>query len=297
MHLSMHNWMRSEPIEVTVARLARFGYGSIEIKGEPDQYDTADVRKLLADNGLTCWGAVTLTLAERNLCAKDEQQRAASVQYVKDVVTMVKELEGQEITIVPSTVGKIVPDGTPEQEWEWCVASLQEVHEHANAAGVRMAIEPLNRFETHFVNRGEQALALADAVGPDVGVCLDCFHMNIEEVDLLETIRAIGPRLTDFHVADNNRMACGMGALDWPAIVADAEGDRLRRRADRRVRRPDRPHAGQPLPRRPGDQPGRHQPRGAAVHHRPRQQPAVGGVLQHARRAVRDDAAAADLTS
>ena len=80
MHLSMHNWMRSEPIEVTVARLARFGYGSIEIKGEPDQYDTADVRKLLADNGLTCWGAVTLTLAERNLCAKNEQQRAASVQ-------------------------------------------------------------------------------------------------------------------------------------------------------------------------------------------------------------------------
>ena len=220
MHLSMHNWMRSEPIEVTVARLARYGYGSIEIKGEPDQYDTADVRKLLADNGLNCWGAVTLTLAERNLCAKDEQQRAASVQYMKDVVTMVKELEGQEITIVPSTVGKIVPDGTPEQEWEWCVAGLQEIREHANGAGVRIAIEPLNRFETHFVNRGEQALALADAVGPDVGVCLDCFHMNIEEVDLLETIRAIGPRLTDFHVADNNRLACGMGALDWPAIVS-----------------------------------------------------------------------------
>ena len=84
MHLSMHNWMRSEPIEVTVARLARFGYGSIEIKGEPDQYDTKDVRALLADYGLTCWGAVTLTLAERNLCAKDEKQRAASVDYVKE---------------------------------------------------------------------------------------------------------------------------------------------------------------------------------------------------------------------
>ena len=220
MHLSMHNWMRSEPLETTVARLARYGYGSIEIKGEPDQYDTKDVRALLAEHKLTCWGAVTLTLAERNLCAKDEAQRAASVQYVKDVVTMVKELEGQEITIVPSTVGKIIPDGTPEQEWQWCVESLQEVHELASAAGVRIAIEPLNRFETHLVNRGEQALALADAVSPDVGVCLDCFHMNIEEVDLLDAIRAIGPRLTDFHVADNNRMACGMGSLDWPSIVA-----------------------------------------------------------------------------
>ena len=132
---------------------------------------------------------------------------------------MVKELEGTEITIVPSTVGKIVPDGTPDEEWTWAVESLKEIHEHANKAGVVMAIEPLNRFETHFITRGEQALALADAVAPDVGVCLDCFHMNIEEVDLLETIRTIGPRLNDFHLADNNRMACGMGSLDWPAIV------------------------------------------------------------------------------
>ena len=101
MHMSMHNWMRSEPLEVTLARLARCGYGSIEIKGEPDQYDTKDVRKQLDDYELSCWGAVTLTLGDRNLCAKDEQQRAATVQYMKDVVTMVKELDGQEITIVP----------------------------------------------------------------------------------------------------------------------------------------------------------------------------------------------------
>lgn len=219
MHLSMHNWMRSEPIEVTVARLARFGYGSIEIKGEPDQYNTADVRALLTSYGLKCWGAVTLTLGERNLCAKNEKQRADSVDYMKRVVTMSKELGGSEITIVPSTVGKVVPDATPEEEWKWCVDSLKEIHEHATKAGIVMAIEPLNRFETYFVTRGEQALALADAVAPDVGVCLDCFHMNIEEVDLLATIRKVGSRLKDFHVADNNRMACGMGSLDWTAIV------------------------------------------------------------------------------
>ena len=185
MHMSMHNWMRSEPLDVTLARLARFGYESIEIKGEPDQYDTKTVRGQLDHYGLRCWGAVTLTLAERNLCAKDEAQRAASVQYVKDCVTMVKELDGEEITIVPSTVGKIVPDGTPEEEWAWAIESLTEVHDHASAAGIRMAIEPLNRFETHFVNRGAQALALADAVAPDVGICLDAFHMNIEEADFL----------------------------------------------------------------------------------------------------------------
>ena len=219
MHLSMHNWMRSEPIEVTIARLARYGYGSIEIKGEPDQYDTKDVRALLDQYGLKCWGAVTLTLAERNLCAKDEQQRAATVQYMKDCVTMVDELDGHEITIVPSTVGKIVPDGTPEEDWQWCVDGLKEIHEHATKAGVHMAIEGLNRFETYFINRGDQALELANAVAPDVGVCLDAFHMNIEEIDFFQAIRDAGDRLVDFHVADNNRMACGMGALDWPKIV------------------------------------------------------------------------------
>jgi sugar phosphate isomerase/epimerase len=219
MHMSMHNWMRSEPLDVTLARLKRCGYESIEIKGEPDQYDTKTVRGQLDQYGLRCWGAVTLTLGERNLCAKDPDQRAASVQYVKDCVTMVHELDGEEITIVPSTVGKIVPDGTPEEEWGWAVESLQEVHEHANEAGVRMAIEGLNRFETHFINRGEQALALADAIGPDVGICLDAFHMNIEEADFLGAIRAAGSRLYDFHVADNNRLAAGMGAFDWPSIV------------------------------------------------------------------------------
>lgn len=220
MHMSMHNWMRSEPLEVTLARLARFGYGSIEIKGEPDQYETKTVRQQLDHYGVRCWGAVTLTLGDRNLCAKDEAQRAASVRYVNACVTMVKELDGEEITIVPSTVGKITPDGTPEQEWAWAIESLTQVHEHASAAGIRMAIEPLNRFETHFINRGAQALALADEIGPDVGICLDAFHMNIEEVDFLGAIRAAGSRLFDFHVADNNRMAAGMGALDWPAIIS-----------------------------------------------------------------------------
>jgi sugar phosphate isomerase/epimerase len=138
---------------------------------------------------------------------------------MKDCVTMVKELNGHEITIVPATVGKIVPDATPEEEWQWVVDGLKDIHEHASAAGVRMAIEGLNRFETYFVNRGDQALALADAVAPDVGVCLDAFHMNIEEIDFFQAIRDVGDRLVDFHVADNNRMACGMGQLDWAKIV------------------------------------------------------------------------------
>ena len=220
MHLSTHNWMRAEPLDVTLARISRLGFESIEISGEPKQYETKKSRESLKKHKIRCWGAVTLTLGERNLAAKNEKQRAASVDYVKSVVTMIKELEGEEITIVPATVGKVVPDGTPQEEWRWVVDGLKEVYAHATKAGVRMAIEPLNRFETYFINRGDQALALAADVGPNCGVCLDMFHMNIEEKDLYATIRKVGKKLFDFHVAENNRLAPGMGGHDWKRVVS-----------------------------------------------------------------------------
>jgi sugar phosphate isomerase/epimerase len=142
-----------------------------------------------------------------------------SVKYTKDTMTMVKELGGEEITIVPGTVGKIVADASPDEEWAWAVESLKQCYDHGLKEGVRLAIEPLNRFETYFLNRHDQALLLAKAVGPDCGICLDLFHMNIEERDMLQALRNAKGRLNDVHVADNNRMACGMGAIDWKAVI------------------------------------------------------------------------------
>ena len=220
MHLSMHNWMRAEPIEVTIRRLARYGYKSIEISGEPEVFDTKELRTLLAEYGIACWGAVSLMFEGRDLIHADEAVRAASIHYLNDCVTMVKELDGFEMTIVPSQVGKVAPMDTPEQEWAWAVESLKEIYSHAQKEGIRLALEPLNRFETNFLNRADQAMLLAEEVGPDCGVCLDTFHLNIEEADMLGAIRDARERLVDFHVADNNRMACGMGALDWPQIIS-----------------------------------------------------------------------------
>ena len=220
MHLSTHNWMRAEPLEVTLRRIRKYGYESIEISGEPAQYEIGETRRLLKEHGIRCWGAVTLTLGERNLAAKDEGQRTRSVDYVKSVLTMVSELEGEIITLVPATVGKVVPDATPEEEWGWVVDATRECFHHAQKVGVKIAVEPLNRFETYFFNRAAQALALADAVSPECGVCLDAYHLNMEEADIHDAIRLAGKRLFDFHVADNNRFAAGLGHLEWPKIVA-----------------------------------------------------------------------------
>ena len=93
------------------------------------------------------------------------------------------------------------------------------MYAYTEANGLKIGIEPINRFETYFINRGEQALALAEAVGPNCGVCLDTFHMNIEEEDLFATMKKVGSRLVNFHVADNNRLAPGMGHMDWKRIM------------------------------------------------------------------------------
>lgn len=204
---------------MTLARISRLGFESIEISGEPEQFKPAECRPLLKQYGIRCWGSVTLTLGDRNLAAKDPAQRAATVDYFKSLVEMVHELDGTEVTIVPATVGKVVPDATPEEEWAWVVAGLQEVYDLAEKRGVRMALEPLNRFETYFMNRADQAMALAQEVGPNCGVCLDVFHMNIEEVDMFEAVKASKERLVDIHVAENNRLAPGMGAIDWEKFV------------------------------------------------------------------------------
>ena len=211
--------MRAEPLGTTLKRIKEFGYESIEISGEPTQYDVKETRTLLKEHGIRCWGGVTLTLGERNLAAKDEGQRARSVDYVKSVITMVSEFDGEIITLVPATVGKVVPDATEQEEWKWVIDATRECFAHAKKKGVRIAIEPLNRFETYLFNRCAQALALADAVSPECGVCLDTFHLNIEEEDMYEAIRLAGRQLFDFHVADNNRFAAGLGHLDWAKIV------------------------------------------------------------------------------
>ena len=219
--VSMHNWMRPEPIETTITRLAEAGYDGIEIAGEPAVYDVGHVRSLLEENGLECWGSVTIMVGGRDLLHEDRYVRIGSIQYCKDTIDLIAGLGGKMLTVVPSTVGKIVPMGSPEDEWQWAIDSLKEVNAYAEDKGVRLALEPLNRFETYFLNRHDQALALAEDVGGTCGICLDIFHMNIEEADWKQALRtaAEAGKLVDVHVADNNRMPCGQGAIDWADFI------------------------------------------------------------------------------
>jgi sugar phosphate isomerase/epimerase len=218
--LAAHNWMRPEPLEVTLARLSRLGYQGLEIMGEPVKYEPKETRALLNKFKLQCWGAVTIMLKSRDLIHADKYIRIGSTEYVKECITLVKELGGEILTLVPSEVGKINPMADPETEWRWAVECLKPIADHARKQKVRIALEPLNRFETNFLNKHDQALCLADAVGPDVGVCLDAFHINIEESDPFAAIKKVGKRLNNFHIADNNRRAPGEGTYDWKKLLS-----------------------------------------------------------------------------
>lgn len=220
MHLSAHTWMRPEPLRTTLARLKRLGYSSVELAGEPQQYPVPEVLALLEEYDIRCWGMVTIQTGERDLTAPNRQQRQETVAYMKDVVEMCAQLGGEIVTVVPGRVGKTVPEASPEEEWSWVVESLREVAAFAEQNRIKVALEPLNRFETHFLNRADQALALADAVGYGCGIAFDTFHMALEESDMYAAMRRCGARIFDFHTGDNNRFAAGEGSLDWSKIIS-----------------------------------------------------------------------------
>lgn len=220
MDVCMHNWMRPEPIERTIARLAELKYDGIQIMGEPRKYDWKQVRKLLDQHKLRCFGSVSIMIKGRDLIHADSYYRDMSVEYLKEIIDMVAALGGDFFTLVPSEVGKVVAMDTPEQEWAWAVEGIRKVAKHGKKKGVKIGLEPLNRFETNFLNRHDQAIKLMEDVGEEnVGVCLDAFHINIEEADPYEAVKKTAPYLVDFHVADNNRRAVGEGSWDWKKLI------------------------------------------------------------------------------
>ena len=97
MKVAMHNWMRAEPVETTIRRLAKFGYDGIEISYDSvalgdNAPGTAAVRQSLKDNGIECVGSISLMFAGRDLIHADPAVRADSVDYLKGAITMIKEL-------------------------------------------------------------------------------------------------------------------------------------------------------------------------------------------------------------
>jgi D-psicose/D-tagatose/L-ribulose 3-epimerase len=164
---------------------------------------------------------------ERDLASDDAGARAGGVAYLRRCVDVAVAC-GATIVGGPLYGTPLVFAGRPPRPFDAAqraervarvVAGLQDAGGYAAQHGVRLAVEPLNRFETDFCNTARQAIDLVRQVGnPAVGVMLDTFHMNMEENDLPEAIRQAAPHLIHFQANENHRGFLGTGHLDWPAI-------------------------------------------------------------------------------
>jgi sugar phosphate isomerase/epimerase len=124
------------------------------------------------------------------------------------------------LLIVGLIHGPVPPDTDRETAAERLLDALGRVARAARDAGVRIVIEPINRYESNWLNTVNEVSDLIGRLGEDnVGVLPDTFHMNIEEADVLDALRRARPRLWHVHVADSNRRAPGAGHLDWSGIV------------------------------------------------------------------------------
>jgi D-psicose/D-tagatose/L-ribulose 3-epimerase len=100
-------------------------------------------------------------------------------------------------------------------------AGLRPVADVAGERDVKLAVEPLNRYETSLINTVEQGLELLEAVDHEAcGLLLDTFHMNIEEKDPAAAARTAGERIAHVHACGTDRGSPGADAFDWPPFLA-----------------------------------------------------------------------------
>ena len=194
---------------------------------EPGEFDLAETRRALADNGLGVLLAARVNLT-RDLSSADAGAYAAGVKYLETCVEVAAAL-GAPIVGGPLYGAPLVFAGRPpapvaeterQRRIEAIVGGLKQAGKAAEGAGVKLAIEALNRFETDIANTTGHALALAEAVGsPAVGVMLDTFHMNMEDFSIPDSIRRAAPHLIHFQANENNRGFVGAGHIDWPEVA------------------------------------------------------------------------------
>lgn len=210
-------------LERNVAKIASLGYDGVELAvRDPNLLDREDLRRLMADHGLEVSAIATgQAHSEEGLSFTDPDQsvRARAIERIIDQIDLASTLEA--IVIVGLIRGRVVEGVGRERAMDWLAAALEECLEEAARREVKLALEPLNRYETELINTVAEGLSLVAQMKADnFGLLLDTFHMNIEEPSIEESILQAGPHIFHFHVADSNRWYPGGGHLEFATFVA-----------------------------------------------------------------------------
>ncbi len=227
MNLGISTWVWTSPattrkLEDLIPHIADMGFDVVELPVEsPGQFDPARVRALADANGLGV--SVCAVIGEgRDLLLPE--QVPDGVAYLRACIDIAAEM-GSPTLVGPfySAVGRCWRMTAQERERDVArlVRVLRDLGDRAAARGVSLGIEPLNRFETSFLNTTEQAIELVESAShPAVGLSLDIFHLGIEEKSPGDALRRAGSHLVHVQVAENDRGTPGTGHLPWHDIRA-----------------------------------------------------------------------------
>ncbi|MEO6181816.1 MAG: sugar phosphate isomerase/epimerase [Verrucomicrobiota bacterium] len=204
-------------------RFKKWGFETIEIPIEdPSHIDPAHVKRELDKNGLVCGSVCACMGGGRDLRGTPEQQKTGLDYMMKLIDQMVVLNCPSLIGPVYSEVGRAdaVPEKEYKQQWKTVVKHLKTLAKYAAKNKKQVCLEPLNRFETDFINTCDQGLKMIKDVGsPALRLHLDTFHMNIEEKDQAKAIRKAGKLLSHFHACGSDRGTPGNDHIDWKPIV------------------------------------------------------------------------------
>ncbi|MEV5981340.1 sugar phosphate isomerase/epimerase family protein [Streptomyces sp. NPDC052114] len=220
-----HSPVTTEALTETLPRLAHWGFDCVELPLEnPDDWDPAAAAKLLDATGLAPAAVVAVMSDGRNLVRADLTTARATQDYLRRCVDAAHAV-GAPVVAGPvyAPVGRTwrIDRAARTAAYEEWRAHLAPVAAYASRAGVRIAVEPLNRYETSLFNTVAQTLEALEGLPEDVvGIALDTYHQNIEEHSLPEAVRAAAGRIGHVQVCANDRGAPGADHLDWPGFLA-----------------------------------------------------------------------------
>ncbi|HMO64419.1 MAG TPA: sugar phosphate isomerase/epimerase [Verrucomicrobiota bacterium] len=205
-------------------KFKQWGFDTVEIPVEaPEHIDPAKVQAAAEKHGLAIGSICACMGPGRDFRGTPEEQ-ATAMSYCKALVDQAVVLgHAKIIGPVYSVVGKAdaVEPARQKVEFALVVKNLKELAAYAEDRGITICIEPLNRFETDFLNTCDQGLKLLKAVkSPALRLHLDTFHMNIEEKDPAAAILKAGPLLGHFHACGSDRGTPGNDHIEWPPIIA-----------------------------------------------------------------------------
>ena len=220
---SLHLSHGSLAIPKAAKLVAEAGFPALEISPwiqmTPTRAALVDLKRSLRRNGLAFSGFTAIYPPEMQLASPSALARRRNALYTKRLIELTNDLGGRSI-VWGSGRARNIPKGVPfKKGYRWLIELLKTSGLLAGQRGVKIAIEPLNRFESNIIHNAKEALLLARSVGcENVGIVYDTYHVSLEEDSFTEPIIFAGKRVAAVHVSDCNRKIPGKGHIDFPPI-------------------------------------------------------------------------------